>query len=229
MTARPGSLPRLNALCLLLFLLGLANAWAAGPARKLELRFAAQDVPGGLGSLVMVSGDARSDPFNLPVNFLSDPQVAPARVFRLEQADNPRVLASITLPEDGQAFIILLVPGTESVFEPVVIPARGNSFRPGDYYLHNTSRLPVLGQVGSVKFVIPPRTGRVVRPKGAREERFYDVILGVREKKEDRVISTSRWPLAPQMRTYVFFFDNPKRGDVDFRAIDEFVPPENPE
>ena len=30
---------------------------------------------------------------------------------------------------------------------------------------------------------------------------------------------------SPINRTCVFFFDNPQRNDIDFRAVDEFVPP----
>ena len=211
-------------LCFLLT--GLLCAASAQSRKPLEVRFAAQAKPSKLDDLVMVGEEARSDPFALPINYLTEPQEAPARVFRLEMEGKEQALATVKLPEEGNEFIVLLVPGVESVFEPVVIPARSSSFRPGDFYLHNVSKKPVLGKVGTTQFTIKPRSGEVVRPKGAREERFYDVIIGVQEKPKPRVISTSRWPLNANMRTYVFFFDNPKRGDVDFRAIDEFVPPE---
>jgi hypothetical protein len=207
-------------------LLALVLPCSAAPTKDIEVRFAAQAKPARLGDLVMVTEEVRSDPFSLPVNNLTDPQVAPARAFRLEMEGKEGALATVILPETGTRFIILLVPGVKSVFDAVVIAARDGSFRPGDFYLHNVSKKQILGMVGTTRFTIPSRKGQVVRPKGAREERFYDVTLGVREEPQPRVISTSRWPVNTQMRTYVFFFDNPKRGDVDFRAIDEFVPPE---
>lgn len=210
----------------LLACLLVAPLLRAAPAGNLEVRLAAQAAPKNLGPLVLATEETRSAAFDLPLNHLSEPIAAPGRIFRIELAANPTPLATITLPETGRSFVILLVPGAESGFEAVVIPARNGTFRPGDYYCHNTSNKPVLGKVGTTKFVLPPRTGEVVRPQGAREGRFYDVTLGVREGEGSRVISTSRWPVGNQMRTYVFFFDNPKRGDVDFRAIDEFVPPE---
>jgi len=208
-------------------ILGVVVPAAAASGRKIEVRFAAQTAPPQLGDLVMTTEEARSDPFALPLNHLSEPQTAPGRAFRLEPAAKPLVLCTVTLPAAGNDFVILLVPAGKSGFEPVVIPARDATFRPGDYYLHNVSRKPVLGKVGTTKFVIPPRHGQVVRPQGAREGRFYDVLLGVSEGERSRVISASRWPVGNQMRTYVFFFDNPTRKDVDFRAIDEFVPTEN--
>lgn len=189
-----------------------------------ELRFAAQTAPRDLGELVMVTEETRSEPFELPLNHLSDPQTAPARRVTLVRRDQPGTLATIRLPEAGDEFIILLVPGEETPFHAVVLPGANDSFRPGDYYVHNVSGRRVIGRVGETSFSVSSRDGRIVRPEGARDNRYYDVVLGIVDGKEKKVISTSRWPLSPRMRTYVFFFDNPARGGVDFRAIDEFVP-----
>lgn len=209
-----------------LLVLGLSAASAAEKKDRAELRFAAMAAPAGLGKLVMVREEVRSAPFELPVNFLSEAQASPARIFRLELEDREKAaLCTVTLPAEGDAFVILLVPGLDSVFDAVVIPARSETFRPGDYYLHNVSKKPVMGRVGTTRFTITSREGKVVRPKGARDGRFYDVILGVRENESSRVISESRWPTSNHNRTYVFFFDNPQRNDIDFRAIDEFVAP----
>lgn len=173
----------------------------------------------------MTSKESRSDPFSVPLNHLSPPQDAPAPIFKLELATKPLPIASVTLPEQGDSFIIILIPSLDSGFEPVVIPAKDPAFRPGDFYVLNISKKPVLGIVGTTEFRVPRRKSKVVRPDGARENRFYDVTLGVKEEGEtQRVISRSRWPVGKQMRTYVFFFDNPVRKDIDFRAIDEFVP-----
>jgi hypothetical protein len=206
-----------------------AGASAAETGKEIEVRFAAQAAPPKLGKLVMTTVELRSEPFALPLNNLSEPQIAPGRSFRLEKEDKAGVLASVTLPATGEAFILLVVPGMKSGIEVVVIPDRAPSFRPGDYYVHNVAKKSILGQVGSTKFGLSSGTGKVVRPKGAREGRFYDVILAVREGTTSRVISTSRWPVGGQMRTYVFFFDDRKRKDVSFRAIDEFVPPDEKE
>jgi hypothetical protein len=205
-------------------LLFIAPVCGQEKGKEVELRFAAQAAPAELGKLVMVAGEIRSTPFELPVNHLSEAQAAPARVVTLERETKPGALARIQLPEEGDAFIVLLIPGVKSTFDPVVLPAKSDTFRPGDFYAYNASKKPVMGQVGTSSFGLRSREGQVVRPAGAREGRFYDVLLGVREDSKNRVISTSRWPVSTTMRTYVFFFDNPKRGDIDFRAIDEFVP-----
>lgn len=186
-------------------MLAFAGRGAAAEADGVELRFAAQAVPRGLGKVAMVAGEARSEPFELPVNFLSPAAPAPARAFHLEREGKPGSLGTVRLPEEGDAFIVLLVPGLESPFEAVVIRDRGEGFRPGDYYVHNTSKKMVLGKVGNSSFVVPARQGRVVRPGGAREGRFYEVALGVREGSENRMISVfdvklAKWPALSNRR-----------------------------
>jgi len=210
----------------ILAILTTALLSASAEAKNIEVRFAALSVPPNLGEILMTTSEIRSDSFVLPLNHLSAAQTAPARVFRLEPKDKPAVLASVTLPEAGDDFIILLIPGMEKNFEAVVIPAKDDSFRPGDYYVHNVTKneVSVLGLVGTTKFIVPPRKGKIVRPAGAREEGFYDVTLGVREGDSSRVISSSRWPVGKRMRTYIFFFDNPRSDGIAFRAVDEFVP-----
>lgn len=219
---------RIPSTLLLVAAVCLASAGPAlgqGPGQA-KVRYVAQSAPKDLGPLLMVAAeDVRSDPFDLPLNFLSDPLAAPARTFELMAQAKPVALARVALPAEGDAFIILLVPSKKAGFEPVIIPDGNDSFRPGDFYVHNVSSLPIGGKVGTTELMIPSRTGKVVRPKGARENRFYDVLIGVKENGRSRLVTSSRWPVNEQMRTYVFFFDNPVRKDVDFRAVDEFVPP----
>jgi hypothetical protein len=216
-------------LALSLSLLSSVDA-QSGRKKDVEVRYVAQAAPKNLGKLVMAAEEGlRSEPFILPLNNLSDRFVVPARAYRLEMEEKTLPLASVTLPAEGNDFIILLVPALKGGFEPIVIANDGVSFRPGDFYVHNVSQATVVGKVGTTDFSVGKRTGRVVRPKGARENRFYDVLIGVRDDEGVRVISSSRWPVQPQMRTYVFFFDDPRRGRVDFRAVDEFVPPKEEE
>ena len=200
-------------------------------AENPEIRFAAERLPKGLGEVVMVAGETQSDAFRLPKNNLSVAQKAPGRQFVIVPTGSQTKLATVKLPEAGMDFVVLLVVGDEtSPFRPVVIPAKDASFKPGDVYMVNASKTKtVLGQVGTTKFVIAPAKGQVVRPAGAEGEgRFYNVLLGVREATGNKVFSTSRWPVDERMRSYVFFYDDPKRKSVDFRAIDEFVPLEKP-
>lgn len=200
--------------------LGAQQKSAAG----IMVRFVAQQSPPEVENVVMVNGETRSDPFALPVNHLSERIKAPERAFILQPENKAVPLAKVTLPESGKDFIILLVIGDTPGFTPIILPATDLAFRPGDSYLHNVSKRTIVGVVGSTKFALKPKSGTVVRPAGAREEAFYDVAFAVQEESGPRVISTTRWPVEDRIRSYVFFFENPRRNDVDFRAIDEFVP-----
>ena len=84
----------------------------------------------------------------------------------------------------------------------------------------------MLGFVGKATFILPPGQGKALRPAGAKAEGYYEVGFGVREAGGDRPLSSSRWPVEKQIRSYVFFFVNPQSKAVDFRAVDEFVEPE---
>ncbi len=194
----------------------------------LTVRFLAERVPGGLGEVLLASDKVRGKPFNLPVNNLSDPIVPPARLFSVRPAAKDVSLADVTLPEAGKSFIVLLIPSPSAGYKAVVISAGDPKFKPGDVYFYNHADKPVLGYVGTAKFILQPGTGQTLRPAGAKEEKYYDVGFGVREKEGDRALSTTRWPVDDKMRSYVFFFVNPSTKRLDFRAVDEFVPPEKP-
>ena len=213
---------------LLLLLVPVCHAQQTGGG-KLMVRFLAERAPKDLGEVVLATEKSKSAGFGLPVNHLSEPVEAPARAFSVRTGEKDVALASVKLPEDGKSFIVLLVPNPKGGYKPVVIAANDPAFKPGDVYFYNHADRPVLGYVGSAKFVLPPSSGKSLRPAGAKPEGYYDVGFGVREKEGDRALSTTRWPVDPQLRSYVFFFVNPTTKRLDFRAVDEFVPPVKPE
>jgi len=198
------------------------SAQAAG--KGVEVRFLAARLPKNLGKVVLASAEVRSDPFDLPMNNLSRPQEFPTRAFRILSVDHKKTLTTVTLPEEGKSFVVLLLPTAKKFYTPVVMPFDNPNFKAGDIYLHNNANKTVLGVVGTSKFSLKPRLGTVLHPKGARKERFYDVRLGVKETDGNRVLSMTRWPKSIHMRYYVFFYTDPKTKSVTFRAVDEFVP-----
>ncbi len=218
-------LPSMKRLIILAFLI-LARL-AHGQDDGLEVRFLAERAPKELGEVVMAAGEKTSQPFVLPVNNLSEALPAPGRKFSLRVAGHDKPLAEVALPGSAKSFIVLLIPSRAGGYSSVVIAADDPKFQPGDVYFYNHGDKPVLGYVGTAKFILQPGTGRTLTPAGARAEGFYDVGFGVREESGDRALSTTRWPVEERIRSYVFFFVNPETRRIDFRAVDEFVPPEN--
>ena len=210
---------------LTLFCLGTLSL-AAQEKGNISLRFVAERAPAVIGQVNLITAETKSAPFALPTTNLSAPIKVAARALTLNTVDKNLELCKIVLPENGNDFVILLLPNPKGGYINTVIPAKDPSFRPGDVYFYNHSNKTVLGFVGKATFILPPGQGKALRPAGAKAEGYYEVGFGVREAGGDRPLSSSRWPVEKQIRSYVFFFVNPQSKAVDFRAVDEFVEPE---
>lgn len=210
------------------FLLALViHANAQGGGKGPTVRFLAERVPADLGQVVLSADETRGQPFDLPVNNLSEPMAAPARACKLLSVEKNVPLANLAFPEKGDEFIALLVPSPEGGYKPVIMSAKDPKFKVGDVYFHNHSDKAVLGYVGTAKFTLAPGKGTVLRPAGAKDDTYYDVGFGFHdETKGNRVLSKTRWPVDKHIRSYVFFFVNPSTKKIDFRAVDEFVAPD---
>lgn len=209
----------------ILALTTLAHAQEKEDRKGPFIRFLAERVPTELGEVVMSFEKERSTPFTLPSNHLSEPLVPPARTFQLRAVNPDLPLCPVTLPEQGKNFIAILIPNPKGGYQTIVIPADSPDFKAGDVYFYNHASKTVLGYVGTAKFILQPGKGQTLRPSGARKENFYDVGFGVREKEGDRALSSTRWPVDDKVRSYVFFFENPKTRRLDYRAVDEFINP----
>lgn len=201
-----------------------AAAQDKGP-KGVKVRFLAQAVPNDLGKVALAAAEIRTDPFDLPMNNLSAEQEPPSSVFSVWSMDKNLSLATVKLPEEGKNFICLLLlnPGKPG-YSPVVLPANKPGFGAGDVYFFNNANKPVLGFLGSSKFELNPGNSMVVTPRGG-EERFYHVGLGVKEAEGNRLIKSMKWPKSSHTRYYVFFYVDPVKSRITYRAVDEFLPP----
>ncbi|MGC4014219.1 MAG: hypothetical protein QM755_06825 [Luteolibacter sp.] len=209
----------------LFMLLLCASGLAAEDKGHPRVRFLAERAPANAGQVAMVAGEKRSADFDLTINHLSEPIEVPARAFQLRCKQPDTAIANIQLPESGDSFISLLVPAATGGYQAIVIPADSQAFKAGDVYFYNHSDQTIIGYVGTSKFMIAAGKGQIIKPDGARAEKFYDVGFGVHQESGNRVLSTTRWPVDDRSRSYVFFFKNPTNGRLDYRAVDEFVPP----
>ena len=183
----------------------------------------AERLPPKLSKVVLAQEAYKSEPFALPMNNLSAPIDVPVRTLSLLEPEKKLTLANIKLPEEGNSFIVLLTASGPDGYKAVVMPYENPNFKGGDFYMYNNSKKLVFGIVGQSKFAVKPGESMVLRPTGAREERFFDVGLGYGDEDRNKVISTTRWREDKQIRCFVFFYENPKTGWVAFRAVDEFV------
>lgn len=216
----------------LALLIALALALASASAAEPTVRFLAERVPQGVDQVVMLAAEKTSEAFKPPTKHLSAEITPPARAFELRAAAaDGRLLGHIALPEVGDRFIVLLLPAPEAGFRGVVLRSDEPGFRPGDCYLYNDSKQRVVGFIGDKRFQIKPGEGSAIRPVEKISKGFHDVGFGVDvgDDGQTRALSMTRWPIDAQVRSYVFFFLNERTKRVDYRAVDEFIPPAKPE
>ena len=202
----------------------VASTIAAPKKGEVEVRFLAERIPNKLGKVVLADKEARSDPFDLPMNNLSRPQKPPARLFSVWAVEKNVSIATVKLPEEGNSFVVLLLPSAKGDYSPVVMPFDNPNFKGGDIYFHNNANKPVLGMIGKAKLSLNPGKGTVLTPRGFGDKRYYHVMLGVRETEGNKVIKSMKWPSSKTMRNYVFFYVDPIRKRITFRGVDEFIP-----
>jgi hypothetical protein len=206
----------------------IADAQSTRASKKLQVRFLAERIPAEIGQVRLMSGEWKSDDFDLPGNHLSPPQTPPERVFEVWSAAKNVSLAKISLPEPATSFVVILVPASKGGYSPVILPANNPNFKAGDVYFYNHADKTVLGYVGTSKFTLAPAKGTMLRPAGPKGDgKYYDVGLGFRDSDGDRPLSLARWPVQEGIRMYVFFYINPTTQRIDFRAVDEFIEAED--
>lgn len=174
-------------------------------------------------SVAKVGEEWQSKPFAIPSNSLSEPLALPARKFTLVVKERP--VTTIALPEEGKDFVVVLAPNTEGKWQSFAIRTDDGVFRPGDVFIHNSTATMVGGKLGRQEFALPGGKGERIRPLADPDKPFIDVAMYYKQGEQTRILSTTRWPLDERTRGYVFFFTDPKTGRIEYRAVDEFVPP----
>jgi hypothetical protein len=191
---------------------------------KLQVRLLAEFAPENLGKVFLLTGEIKSNAIDLPVNFLSQPAAVSARTMVLKTVDKEIPLCSITLPEQGSAFAVILVTAKPAGYKPIVVRTDDPAFKAGDVFFINRSDKIVLGKLGTSPLILKPGETAKSRPTGAIDNTYYDIAFATREEAGDKLLSSSRWPIDNQLRSYLFFFTN-AQGRTTFRAVDEYLTP----
>jgi hypothetical protein len=107
----------------------------------------------------------------------------------------------------------------------VIVRTDDPSFRRGDVFFLNLTTHTVLGKLGTRPLVLESGKSAINRPDGPKEKGYYDIAFATRQENEDRIFSSSRWPIDDQIRSYLFFLQE-ESGRITYRAVDEFIPAE---
>lgn len=216
----------LRRLAFILVLLTSAVATGQESAKKsgsdIRVEFLAEQFPETLGKVFLLFEKEKSAAFDLPTNRLSEPIAATARTMILKTVDKEVQLCTIHLPEDGKAFAVVLVTAKPAGFNPIIVRTDDPGFKAGDVLFINRSEKTILGKLGGTPLVLKPGESKKDHPTNPVENAYYDIAFATRETTGDKLISSSRWPIDNQLRSYLFFFTN-AQGKTTFRAVDEYL------
>ncbi|MES2923559.1 MAG: hypothetical protein V4819_18535 [Verrucomicrobiota bacterium] len=219
---------RLPLLLLVALTLPLA-AQKTKPSGKAEsgitVRLLADEVPEGQGKVLLQTEASKSEAVDLPTAALSAPIAVSARKMELKAADSEVALGSITLPAEGKSFAVLLAPEKPTGYIPFVVRLDDDSFNAGDLFFINRSAKTVVLKLGGNELVLEAGKAVKARPTDPVDNAYY-VVISERDPSGDKLITSSRWPVDSQLRSYIFFSTNAK-GRTTFRAVDEYLEPTN--
>ena len=151
-----------------------------------------------------------------------DPIPVSQRVMVLKTLEKGIPLCTITLPEAGKSFAVVLVASKAGGFTPIVVRTDDPGFKAGDVFFINRSEKTVLGKLGTTPLILKPGETAKSRATGAIDDTYYNIAFATRETTGDKLLSSSRWPVENHLRTYLFFFTN-AQGRTAFRGVDEYL------
>lgn len=211
----------------LIFAIAPALSQESKSESGVEVRLLAEAVPDNLGKVFMQMGEAKSSSVVLPTNQLSKPLYCSDRTMALKTEDGGNSICSITLPVNGKSFVVVLVIAKSAGYDPIIVCSDDPAFKAGDVFFINRSNQTILGKLGGAQLILKPGESKKDRPTNPVEDTFYNIAFAIREPGGNKLISSSRWPIDNQLRSYVFFFNDAK-GKTTFRAVDEYLVPAKP-
>lgn len=185
-------------------------------------------VPAGPNiELISVTKDKTSEPFNVGALGLSDEFFPKATVFNLAIKDTKaengiRSVATVTLPETGRHFIVLLEPKDANSFKYYVIDAKQPNFKANSLLFFNAADTPVAGAMDDKKFVVKPHEISILSAPTPKEGVPYFFMGLYRPEGETlRPFASNRWPHRDDARVYVFIYREAGSGRYAYQCVNE--------
>lgn len=205
----------------------LVAAQDEAPDKKTLLRFTSFGLPGTAVEYVIAAGEVQTTPFAIPDNGFSAPLPLPVGgpTFALGKAkDTPfRSLATITLPDAGKRFLIIVFPGKEDALRALVVRADDPAFRPGQVMILNLADQPLAADLGGEKLRFDPGSRTIFRPSRKDDLANYQVRFYHAKNGKPKLFAANLWPFFDKKRAFVFLHSDPVSGSPSYRAIDEFT------
>lgn len=191
------------------------------------LRFAYVGVSENKLEYVLSVGMNRSKPFVIPNNEFSVP-VSPPRgadplMVGKENEDAFQGLATITIPDAGDRFLVLLFPEEKNTLRAVVIRADDPTFLPGHIMIFNIANQPLTAELGEEKFTFTPDSQTLFRPTKKGDLANYQIRFYQEKEGKTKLFAASLWPYFDDKRVFVILYMDATSGSPRYRSIDEFT------
>lgn len=207
-----------------LTLLTLASLSLAAPraegAESISLRLLACEASKKPPTVWLEAGSSRSDIFELASSGLSEPISVSGRSVVLKSPSQAAPLCTITLPDQGKSFAVLLATEDPAKFVPAVVPLDDEAFKPGDFYFVNHAPKTVVVNLGETELVLEAGTTQKSRPTGADGKPFYNVTMSERDDSKDKIFASTRWPATNENRSLIIFHTKAS-GRTVYRTVEE--------
>jgi hypothetical protein len=165
---------------------------------------------------------SKSESFELPTTALSAPIKVSGRSLVLKTPDDEVSLSSITLPDLGRSFAVLLAPKKPEGLVPFVVRLDDkDAFKQGDYCLVNASGKTLVLKLGGTEVVLESGNSAISRPTEPINNIFYNINMSTRDDKGDKTIASTRWPMDNPNFSYVIFQTN-ESGRTTYHAVDDY-------
>lgn len=191
-------------------------------AKGVTLRLLACEKTPELAKIRLEARGSKSEAIDLPYSGFSAPMAVAARSVAVMTPDNEVPLCSITLPAEGKSFAVLLAQEKPAAWVPFVVRLDDDSFNAGDYFFINRSPKTVVLKLGTTEFVLEAGAATKSRPTEPVQNHYYNITMSERGDSGDKLIATTRWPVANSNRSYIIFLTG-SNGRTSYRAVDEFV------
>ncbi|MEO5916334.1 MAG: hypothetical protein ABIS50_19010 [Luteolibacter sp.] len=215
----------LRVLCLLTAAILPLSAQKAKPSEKSEkgltVRLVADEVTEGQAKVLIQVDEKKSEPLDLPANRLSDPVPVTGRSLVLKTADGGTELCTVTLPEAGKSFAVLLASEKPAGYAPFVVRTDDPAFKAGDVFFINRTAKAMVMKLGGTDLVIEPGQFAKSRPTNP-EDKAYHIVISERDETGEKLVSSTRWPAGENLRSYIFLTTDAK-GKTTYRAVDEYL------
>lgn len=195
---------------------------AVGAEKEVAIRLLACEVAKEPIKVIVATKDSSSAEVEVPSASFSPPVAVSGRAVDIKAPDTAELLYSVTLPDEGRSFAMILATKHPDGFAPVIVRLDDDTFRPGDFQFINHSGKTVVVKLGGTEVVIEDDGIAKARPTEAIDDRYHLVTMSTRGESGDKVFASTRWPVDESKRCYILLSAKPG-GRITYRSVEEFV------